>query len=191
VTDRESNPRPLGCMSGDSTTHLKRSAVMSGTGIHRLIYRDICVERGASYAACCSQQPLYINIGFVEGERPLCQLSSKRLRDDSQSGLFFIQNIGSCTSALPECRRVQITCGDLESINQSIKSSKRHTSTREATSQLNYTGSKPRDAQRRRLGGLRASRASVSLRDSLFVYTLFTEARKKLPRKTTSDVSSS
>jgi len=56
VTDRESNPRPLGCMSGDSTTHLKRSAVMSGTGIHRLIYRDMCVERGASYAACCSQQ---------------------------------------------------------------------------------------------------------------------------------------
>jgi len=50
VTDRESNPRPLGCMSGDSTTRLKRSAVMSGTGIHRLIYRDICVERGASYA---------------------------------------------------------------------------------------------------------------------------------------------
>jgi len=55
VTDRESNPRPLGCMSVDSTTRLKRSAVMSGTGIHRLIYRDICVERGASYAACCSQ----------------------------------------------------------------------------------------------------------------------------------------
>ena len=56
VTDRESNPRPLGASSGDSTTHLKRSAVLSGTGIHRLIYRDICVERGASYAACCSQQ---------------------------------------------------------------------------------------------------------------------------------------
>jgi len=56
VTDRESNPRPLGASSGDSTTDLKRSAVMSGTGIHRLIYRDICVERGASYAACCSQQ---------------------------------------------------------------------------------------------------------------------------------------
>ena len=43
VTDRESNPRPLGASSGDSTTHLKRSAVISGTGIHRLIYRDICV----------------------------------------------------------------------------------------------------------------------------------------------------
>jgi len=54
VTDRESNPRPLGASSGDSTTHLKRSAVMSGTGIHRLIYRDICVERGASYAACAA-----------------------------------------------------------------------------------------------------------------------------------------
>jgi len=77
-------------------------------------------------------------------------------------------------------------------INQPIKSSKRHTSTREATSQRNHTGSKPRDAKRRAglLGGLRASRASVSLRDSLYVYTLFTEARKKLPRKTTSDVSS-
>ena len=29
----------------------KVTAVMSGTGIHRLIYREICVERGASYAA--------------------------------------------------------------------------------------------------------------------------------------------
>jgi len=82
-----------------------------------------------------------------------------------------------------------------QSINQSIKSSKRHTSTREATSQRNHTGknSKRRDAKRRRLGGLRASRASVSLRDSLYVYKLFTEACEKLPRtrKTTSDVSSS
>jgi len=52
VTDRELNPRPLGRMTGDSTTRLKRSAVMSGTGIHRLMHRDICVERGASYAAC-------------------------------------------------------------------------------------------------------------------------------------------
>jgi len=58
VTDRESNPRPLGCMSGDSTTRLKRSAVMSGTGIHRLIYRDICVERGASYAACAAHNSI-------------------------------------------------------------------------------------------------------------------------------------
>jgi len=65
-----------------------------------------------------------------------------------------------------------------QSINQSIKSSKRHTSTREATSQRNHTGSKPRDAKRRRLGGLRASRASISLRDSLHVYMLVTEARK-------------
>jgi len=38
--------------------------------------------------------------------------------------------------------------------DQSIKSSKRHTSTREATSQRIHTGSKPRDAKRRRLGGL-------------------------------------
>jgi len=35
VTDRESNPRSLGASSGDSTTNLKRSAVMNGTGIHR------------------------------------------------------------------------------------------------------------------------------------------------------------
>jgi len=54
VTDRESNPCPLGRMIGDSTTRLKRSAVMSGTGIHRLVYRDICVERGVSYAACAA-----------------------------------------------------------------------------------------------------------------------------------------
>jgi len=58
VTDRESNPRPLGCMPGDSTTRLKRSAVISGTGIHCLIYRDICVERGASYAACAAHNKI-------------------------------------------------------------------------------------------------------------------------------------
>jgi len=32
-------------MTGDRTTDLKRSAVMSGTGIHRLIYRDMCGAR--------------------------------------------------------------------------------------------------------------------------------------------------
>jgi len=83
------------------------------------------------------------------------------------------------------CRAAAIsTRFQKQSINQSIKSSKRHTSTKEATSQRNHTGSNPRDAKRRRLGGLRASRASASasLRDSLYVYTLFTEARKKLPR---------
>jgi len=58
VTDRESNPRPLGAWLRTVPTHLKRSAMMSGTGIHRLIYRDICVERGASYAVYCSQQGL-------------------------------------------------------------------------------------------------------------------------------------
>jgi len=40
-------PTSSGCMTGDSTTHLKRSAVMNGTGIHRLIYRDICVAATA------------------------------------------------------------------------------------------------------------------------------------------------
>jgi len=34
-------------MTGDSTTHLERSAVMSGTGIHRLIYRKKCVAATA------------------------------------------------------------------------------------------------------------------------------------------------
>ena len=75
-----------------------------------------------------------------------------------------------------------------QSINQILnQSATRPQETREATSQRNHTSSKPRNAKRRRLGGLRASRASVSLRDSLFVYKLFTEARKKLPRKTASD----
>jgi len=40
-------PASSGCLTGDCTTHLKRSAVMSGTGIHRLIYRDICVAATA------------------------------------------------------------------------------------------------------------------------------------------------
>ena len=62
MTDRESNPRPLGALSGNSTTHLKKSAVMSGTGteIHRLIYRDICVQRTARRVVrglCCSHPP--------------------------------------------------------------------------------------------------------------------------------------
>ena len=35
VTDREQNPHPVGASSGDSTTRLKRSAVISVTGIHR------------------------------------------------------------------------------------------------------------------------------------------------------------
>jgi len=46
----------------------------------------------------------------------------------------------------------------INSINKKKKKilSKRHMSTREATSQRNHTGSKTRDAKRRRLGGLRA-----------------------------------
>ena len=43
VTEPGVEPTPSRCMTADSTTHLKQSAVMSGTGIHRLIYRDICV----------------------------------------------------------------------------------------------------------------------------------------------------
>jgi len=54
-------------------------------------------------------------------------------------------------------------------VNQikSSKSKEPHTGTREATSQHHHTGSKPCVAKRRRLGGLKANRASVSLRDSL------------------------
>jgi len=79
VTHRESNPRPLGASSGDSTTHLKRSAVMSGTGIHRPIYRDIGVERGASYAACAAHNnPLFLGYGLTRGETQTRQSVCRR-----------------------------------------------------------------------------------------------------------------
>ena len=60
----------------------------------------------------------------------------------------------------------------------SSKSHTRHTSTREAVSQHHHMGSKPCVAKHRRLGGLRTNRASVSLRDSLKMCTLSTEARE-------------
>ena len=41
VTEQGVEPTSSGCMTGDRTTDLKRSAVISDTGIHRLIYRDI------------------------------------------------------------------------------------------------------------------------------------------------------
>jgi len=47
VTEPGAEPTSSGCMTGDRTTDLKRSAVMSGTGIHRLVYRDICVAATA------------------------------------------------------------------------------------------------------------------------------------------------
>jgi len=47
VTETGVEPTSSGCMTGDRTTDLKRSAVMSGTGIHRLIYRDICLAATA------------------------------------------------------------------------------------------------------------------------------------------------
>jgi len=43
VTKPGVEPTSSGCMTGDRATDLKRSALISGTGIHRLIYRDICV----------------------------------------------------------------------------------------------------------------------------------------------------
>jgi len=36
VTEPGVEPTSSGCMTGDRTTDLKRSAVISGTGIHRL-----------------------------------------------------------------------------------------------------------------------------------------------------------
>jgi len=50
VTEPGVEPTSSGCMTGDRTTDLNRSAVMSGTGIHRLIYRDIMC------GSDCSQQ---------------------------------------------------------------------------------------------------------------------------------------
>jgi len=47
VTEPEVEPTSSRCMTGDRTTDLKRSAVMSDTGIHRLLYRDICVAATA------------------------------------------------------------------------------------------------------------------------------------------------
>jgi len=43
VTEPRIVPTSSGRKTGDRTTDLKRPAAMSGTGIHRLIYRDICV----------------------------------------------------------------------------------------------------------------------------------------------------
>ena len=47
VTEPGVEPTSSGCMTEDRTTDLKRSAVISGTGIHRLIYRGICVAATA------------------------------------------------------------------------------------------------------------------------------------------------
>jgi len=47
VTEPGVEPTSSGRMTGDRTADLKRSAVISGTGIHRLIYRDVCVAATA------------------------------------------------------------------------------------------------------------------------------------------------
>jgi len=47
VTEPGVEPMSSGCLTGDRTTDLKRSAVVSGTGIHRLMYRNICVAATA------------------------------------------------------------------------------------------------------------------------------------------------
>ena len=74
---------------------------------------------------------------------------------------------------------VHINISINQSINQILKAPHEHKRSHTPPQPHGHTGSKPRDAKRRRLGGLRASRASASLRDSPCVYTLFTEARKK------------
>ena len=79
-------------------------------------------------------------------------------------------------------------------INQSIKFSiKRHTSTKEATSQRNHTGSKPqpRDAKRRRLGGLRerVAQALACVTRSLFTRFLQKRAKNCREKNHLSDVS--
>jgi len=56
VTEPGVEPTSSGCITGDRTTDLKSSAVMIGTGIHRLIYWDICV------AATAHNRRLYIYI---------------------------------------------------------------------------------------------------------------------------------
>ena len=53
VTEPGVEPTSSGCMTGDRTTDLKRSAVISGTGIHRLMYRDICVAATAHNSLYC------------------------------------------------------------------------------------------------------------------------------------------
>ena len=56
MTEPGVEPTSSGCITGDRTTDLKSSAVMIGTGIHRLIYWDICV------AATAHNRRLYIYI---------------------------------------------------------------------------------------------------------------------------------
>jgi len=85
VTDRESNPRPLGCMSGDGTTHLKRSAVMSEKvscdewywNPSPDISRYMCGARRVVRGLCCSQQ-----VGFAGGEG-----GNKRMIDSHNKAL--------------------------------------------------------------------------------------------------------
>jgi len=59
VTEPGVEPTSSGCMTEDRTTDLKRSAVISGTGIHRLTYRDICV------AATAHNRPLCVYVTFA------------------------------------------------------------------------------------------------------------------------------
>jgi len=105
-----------------------------------------------------------------------------------------------CAATQHTTRHASITRADpRQSINLKILKEP-HTSTstiaiREATSQHHHTGGKPCVAKRRRLGGLRAKRSSVSLRDSLnsCVARFFRSARncRGKPPQAASGVSSS
>jgi len=74
VTDRESNPRPAGASSGDSTTRLKRSAVVSGTGIHRLSYTGIYV-----WSAARRTRPVLLTTPWQETDRGVRQPGSPQM----------------------------------------------------------------------------------------------------------------
>jgi len=60
-------PTSSECMTRDCTTHLKRSAVMSATGIHRLIDRDICVAATAHNTPC--SQPVTSHRSLLSASR--------------------------------------------------------------------------------------------------------------------------
>jgi len=79
VTEPGVEPTSSGCMTGVCTTRLKRSAVISGTGIHRLIYRDICV-------AATAHNGIYMELSAAGAARRICRLRSSQHRNLKQQG---------------------------------------------------------------------------------------------------------
>jgi len=84
----------------------------------------------------------------------------------------------------------QAAARDTQSINQSNTRSATRAQENPHPSAITTRAGNPATRSVAGLGGLRTSRASVSLRDSLFyvLHAFYREARKKLPRKTTSGV---